>query len=170
MAMDFLIGETLAKHIEEKPEGRLLFREVLGILIPPMEALIELHKNGLFHVDINPNHVCVSGSSGKLLDFGGAKRATRFSELTMQVWGLNGFFGIGAVRKPSSYTFSRSNGWNAFRSVLAPRQLELHAAPKDCLPPSSPLTEFVEVVFSRMASARSSPKTTIFRIVLGQGY
>jgi serine/threonine protein kinase len=93
-AMDFLIGETLAKRLEETPQGRLSFYEVLGILILPMEALIELHKNGLFHLDINPNHVCVSGSSGKLLDFGGAKRATRFSELTMQVWGLNGFLAL----------------------------------------------------------------------------
>lgn len=93
MAMDFSKGKTLAKHMEGTPQGRLCFRDVLAILLPPMEALAELHKYGVFHLDINPNHVIVSGSVGKLLDFGGAKRATRFPGMTMQIWDL-GFLAL----------------------------------------------------------------------------
>jgi len=85
MVMDLLDGGTLEKRVRDAPRGRLSFQETLTILAAPMEVLTELHKFGLYHLDISPAHVNVTGTLGKLLDFGGAKRAAKSSGLTIEI-------------------------------------------------------------------------------------
>lgn len=75
IVMEFLEGRSLKQYIDEK--GKLSVDETLEIIIPVLEALCFVHKEGIIHRDIAPDNIflCDDGSV-KLIDFGASRFAT----------------------------------------------------------------------------------------------
>lgn len=73
--MEYLEGETLADCIKRK--GSLTEQETMMIMRPVMEAVAELHKSSLTHLDIKPENIMLTGNDSGLrpvlIDFGLAK-------------------------------------------------------------------------------------------------
>ncbi|MCR5477255.1 MAG: PASTA domain-containing protein [Lachnospiraceae bacterium] len=72
---EYLEGETLGERL--KREEKLSVEESLRIIIPILNALEQVHKEGIIHRDIAPNNIFLQKDGGvKLLDFGAARNAT----------------------------------------------------------------------------------------------
>lgn len=72
--MDYIDGESLSKRIK-RTDTSLSEDEVSGILPQLLKALDEVHRNGIWHLDIKPANIMVD-SHGKalLIDFGASKQ------------------------------------------------------------------------------------------------
>jgi serine/threonine protein kinase len=69
-------GLTFKQYLAQQPEGRLPFDQALKLLMPVMDALRAVHKDGLLHRDITPDNIYLTRSGRvKLLDFGAARFA-----------------------------------------------------------------------------------------------
>jgi serine/threonine-protein kinase len=76
LVMDRLQGETLAQRLARL--GRIPFREVLGVAIQVLSALVVAHGKSVMHRDLKPENVFLSQRASmpvvvKLLDFGISK-------------------------------------------------------------------------------------------------
>ncbi|MCL2061299.1 MAG: serine/threonine protein kinase [Firmicutes bacterium] len=75
IVMEFLDGISLKKYMQRKG-GKITADEVLTILRPVMESLLEVHKLGLVHRDISPDNIIITKyNEVKLIDFGAAKQS-----------------------------------------------------------------------------------------------
>lgn len=75
IVMEFLEGETLSERL--KREGKLSEADALNIMLPILQALDEVHHQGILHRDIAPNNIFLtSDGEVKLLDFGAARSVT----------------------------------------------------------------------------------------------
>lgn len=77
--MEYLQGMTLAAYMAEK--GALSQEETMDIMFPILEALDQVHEQGIIHRDISPDNIFMStDTSGKqqvkLIDFGAARFAS----------------------------------------------------------------------------------------------
>ncbi len=73
IAMEYLEGKTLGEYIASKG-GRLSVEETIQILLPIMQSLEKIHKEGIIHRDISPDNIKFAEDGVlKLYDFGGAK-------------------------------------------------------------------------------------------------
>ena len=73
MVMPLLQGVTLATYLANKG-GRLPWKQALGILVPVMDALEEVHRAGWVHLDVSPDNLFITQTGQvRLLDFGAAK-------------------------------------------------------------------------------------------------
>lgn len=70
LVMELLDGETVAARLVRGPLGPF---EACAILVPTLEALDALHREGLVHLDIKPANVFVTSRGVKLVDFGLAR-------------------------------------------------------------------------------------------------
>lgn len=71
IVMEFLDGENLKEFLERN--GRLLPEQTVQLLMPVMQSLSKVHKQGLIHRDISPDNIMLIGDQVKLLDFGAAR-------------------------------------------------------------------------------------------------
>lgn len=82
-AMDFIDGKSLSDRLKriKKP---LSEAETLKILDQVLDALAEVHAQGIWHLDLKPGNVMV-GSDGlaKLIDFGASKQMSVSEDLSM---------------------------------------------------------------------------------------
>jgi signal recognition particle receptor subunit beta len=81
IVMDFEEGEPLSRFLirhDEAPDERAL----LGIFIPVMQGLSEVHKHKVLHLDITPGNIYLrKNGSPVLLDFGAARLDVGQAEL-----------------------------------------------------------------------------------------
>lgn len=82
--MEYLEGETLKDKLER--ENKLTFEDALKIMMPIIEALKEVHKEGILHRDISPDNIFITNAGEvKLLDFGAARYATTTHSRSLSV-------------------------------------------------------------------------------------
>jgi len=75
LVMDYYEGMTLAEYLEHQG-GKLPEKTAVGILMPILDGLREVHAKGFLHRDIKPQNLYLTtGNRPILLDFGAARFA-----------------------------------------------------------------------------------------------
>lgn len=71
--MDYIEGIDFKTYIKQNG-GKLPWEEVCKIMLPIMDALETVHKNGIIHRDVTPDNIYISKDGRvRLLDFGAAR-------------------------------------------------------------------------------------------------
>jgi len=70
LVMELLDGETVAARLAAGAHGPF---DACAILVPTLDALDALHREGLVHLDIKPANIFITSHGVKLLDFGLAR-------------------------------------------------------------------------------------------------
>ena len=74
--MEYVEGITLRQYLDQQPGGKLGVEAAWTLLMPVMDALRAVHKDGLLHRDIAPDNIYLTQDGRvKLLDFGAARFA-----------------------------------------------------------------------------------------------
>ena len=84
LVMEMLDGQTLKSLLDER--GRLPYDEAVDIIIPVLEALKQVHAQGIIHRDISPDNIFLTDDGRvKLLDFGASRYASAVSEKSLSI-------------------------------------------------------------------------------------
>ncbi|MGH9763337.1 MAG: serine/threonine protein kinase, partial [Blastocatellia bacterium] len=76
IVMSYMDGITLKDFLARRG-GRITFDEALGIAMPIMDSLREVHAANMLHRDISPDNIFLTSENRiKVLDFGAARYAT----------------------------------------------------------------------------------------------
>lgn len=71
LVMEYIDGITLKQYVKEN--GVLTYHELLSLITPVIQALIQIHKRGILHRDISPENIMVgTDNQFHLIDFGAA--------------------------------------------------------------------------------------------------
>lgn len=84
LVMDYIDGITLKQYVKEN--GTLSFEELLPLMTPVIQALIQIHQKGLIHRDISPENIMIGTDNQlHLIDFGAASFENGHIDKTMTV-------------------------------------------------------------------------------------
>ncbi len=84
LVMEYIDGITIKQYVKEN--GALSFAELLPLMKPVIQALIQVHKKGLIHRDISPENLMVGiDNQLHLIDFGAASIENCHDDKTMTV-------------------------------------------------------------------------------------
>lgn len=84
LVMEYIDGITLKQYVKEN--GALSFQELLPLVKPVIQALIQVHKQGLIHRDISPENLMIGiDNQLHLIDFGAASIENGHEAKTMTV-------------------------------------------------------------------------------------
>lgn len=82
--MEYIEGVTLKEFIDQN--GPLSFDELFPLMIPVLEALVQIHKKGIVHRDISPDNLMLSSNNLLyLIDFGASSLENPNETKTMTV-------------------------------------------------------------------------------------
>lgn len=71
--MEYVEGVSFKSYIQEHG-GRVSWEEAARLLMPVMDALDAVHREGIIHRDVTPDNIFITSGGGvKLLDFGSAR-------------------------------------------------------------------------------------------------
>ena len=91
IVMEYIQGITMDEYLL-KQGGSVSVSEILSILSPLIDSLIELHKKGILHRDISPNNIMIDdGGNIYLIDFGAARQYYNDETKSMTVFEKRGF-------------------------------------------------------------------------------
>lgn len=72
-AMEYLEGESLQSYLN-KNGGKINYFDTMRIILPVMDALIDVHSKGIVHRDLSPDNIIITKDNRiKLIDFGAAR-------------------------------------------------------------------------------------------------
>ncbi|MBI4907230.1 MAG: serine/threonine protein kinase [Acidobacteria bacterium] len=75
IVMEYLEGRTFEQYVADRG-NRVDYEEAVRMLFPVMDALDEIHKEGILHRDVSPDNIHIGKDRHiKLLDFGAARIA-----------------------------------------------------------------------------------------------
>ena len=84
IVMEYLEGVTLKQYLRENK--RIDAEDLVELLVPLIEALDEIHSQGLIHRDISPDNIMVLPDGRiRLMDFGAARDYTEFGEKSLSI-------------------------------------------------------------------------------------
>ena len=84
IVMEYLEGVTLKQYLRENK--RIDAEDLVELLVPLIEALDEIHSQGMIHRDISPDNIMVLPDGRiKLMDFGAARDYTEFGEKSLSI-------------------------------------------------------------------------------------
>ena len=83
IVMEFLDGMDLKQILKQR--GKIPAPEAVRMLMPVMESLEKIHRQGLIHRDISPDNIRMAGNTVKLLDFGAARNVAFGENKSMTV-------------------------------------------------------------------------------------
>lgn len=83
IVMEFLDGQTLKSYLKEN--GTLPIHTTLNLLMPVMESLSQVHRQGLIHRDISPDNIMLVEDGVKLLDFGAARNMSSIENKSLSI-------------------------------------------------------------------------------------
>lgn len=84
LVMEYIDGITLKQYVKEN--GALSFQELLPLMKPVLQSLIQVHKQGLIHRDISPENLMIGiDNQLHLIDFGAASIENGHENKTMTV-------------------------------------------------------------------------------------
>lgn len=70
--MEYIEGTLLKKYLKEN--GKMAVKDAVSYMIPILEALEKIHRQGIIHKDISPDNIFLTGKeSVKIFDFGAAR-------------------------------------------------------------------------------------------------
>lgn len=75
LVMDYYEGETLYDYLARQSGKKLPWRQAVNLLLPVLDGLAEVHRNGFMHRDVKPRNLYLT-QRGQLvlLDFGAARQ------------------------------------------------------------------------------------------------
>lgn len=83
IVMEYLDGQTLKEFLKTK--GTLPAEYTIRLLMPVMQSLEKVHKQGLIHRDISPDNIMLVNGKIKLLDFGAARNVSAIGNQSLSV-------------------------------------------------------------------------------------
>jgi serine/threonine protein kinase len=85
MIMSYVEGLTLEKYLSQH-QGKIPFSKTLDIIMPVLDALREVHEEGIMHRDISPDNILIN-KKGRviLIDFGAARQDMREKSKSLSV-------------------------------------------------------------------------------------
>lgn len=83
IVMEYLEGQNLKDYLKEK--GKLTPEQAISLLMPVMESLKKVHKQGLIHRDVSPDNIMLVDGRVKLLDFGAARNVSAVANKSLSV-------------------------------------------------------------------------------------
>lgn len=85
MIMEYIDGIDLKTHLDRQG-GRLPWQQVQDIMMRVMDALADVHNEGLLHRDISPDNIFITARGQvKVLDFGAARSALGMQNKSLSV-------------------------------------------------------------------------------------
>ncbi len=83
IVMEYLDGETLKDYLIRT--GTMSAEHTIKLLIPIMESLKAVHRQGLIHRDISPDNIMLLDDGAKLLDFGAARNISSIENKSLSI-------------------------------------------------------------------------------------
>lgn len=177
MVMEFVTGDTLKEMIKRR--GRLTEAETLGYASQLLEAVAEIHRHNVLHLDIKPGNILIDQSDKvRIIDFGIAKQYDdNHSETSTSPIGISKGFAppeqYSGVRNFAPETDIYSVGatiYNMLTGVVPPEATTLIEEPlrpvSDYAPDVSPRTCMaVEKAMSMRKSDRPSSAAMMYDLL-----
>ncbi len=90
IVMEYVNGISVKKYVETN--GRMDGKQVLQLMAPVMDSLLEIHETGLIHRDISPDNMLLT-KDGELvlIDFGSARNTNFNSDKSLTIVFKRGF-------------------------------------------------------------------------------
>ena len=164
--MDYLEGESLASKMQR--EGHPLTEsEVMDILPQLLDALSEIHKYQIWHLDIKPANIMLIDKTVVLIDFGASKQITPSEMTSTALYFTPGY----APAEQTGMLFNQFGPWTDLYAVGAtifnlltgksPLEFDIEEFKEDDLPESNLGLMYKMVNWMMQPRRKERPQTAV---------
>jgi serine/threonine protein kinase len=118
IVMAYVAGMTFKQYLQNHG-GKVGFRPALDIITPVMDALREVHRQGMLHRDVSPDNIYINEKKEvKILDFGSTRYAVReFSQVPAVKPGYSPIEQYGQAGKQGTWTDVYATAATLYRAI-----------------------------------------------------
>ncbi len=118
IVMAYVAGMTFKQYLQNHG-GKVAFGPALDIVTPVMDALREVHRQGLLHRDVSPDNIYINEKKEvKILDFGSTRYAVReFSQVPAVKPGFSPIEQYGQAGKQGTWTDVYATAATLYRAI-----------------------------------------------------
>jgi len=118
IVMAYVAGMTFKQYLQNHG-GKVGFGPALDIVTPVMDALREVHRQGLLHRDVSPDNIYINEKKEvKILDFGSTRYAVReFSQVPAVKPGFSPIEQYGQAGKQGTWTDVYATAATLYRAI-----------------------------------------------------